>query len=246
MIVAIAPLGDQNEWRLTDYGACDQGDPSLDSGGGDPNLGPAPDAGPSPTPVDSPPPDSPTPPDSGLDSGRTHCMCADPVERPMETIPIREIFGAIFDPISVPAPTDERFPIELGGDGLQIMVAGPGGGGLLINVRWPGGLGILKSSGAGPVAGTSGSAGTGSGSSGGSGVIYVDPRGNAIPVPPGGSITTSPDGRWIQVRDANGNPTGARIDNGHPDHSDPRAQDPHAHVPGVTNPDGTPWLPIAQ
>ena len=27
-------------------------------------------------------------------------------------------------------------------------------------------------------------------------------------------------------------------------HSDPRAQGPHAHVPEVTNDDGTPWLPI--
>jgi hypothetical protein len=41
-------------------------------------------------------------------------------------------------------------------------------------------------------------------------------------------------------------PTGTRIDGGHPatTHSDPRAQVPHAHVPGVKNPDGTPWLPI--
>lgn len=29
-----------------------------------------------------------------------------------------------------------------------------------------------------------------------------------------------------------------------PAHTDPRARRPHGHVPGVTNPDGTPWLPI--
>lgn len=76
------------------------------------------------------------------------------------------------------------------------------------------------------------------------GTIFVDPYGNAIPTPVGGSITGSPDGRWIQGRDADGNPTGVRIDAGHDSHSDPRAQDPHAHVPGVANPDGTPWLPV--
>jgi hypothetical protein len=34
-----------------------------------------------------------------------------------------------------------------------------------------------------------------------------------------------------------------RLDNGHPSHADPRAQAPHIHVPGMSNPDGTPWLP---
>ena len=76
--------------------------------------------------------------------------------------------------------------------------------------------------------------------------IVVDSRGNAIPLNPGEYLTRSPDGRWVQVRDARGNPTGTRIDGPHNPrtHSDPRAQEPHAHVPGVTNPDGTPWLPI--
>jgi hypothetical protein len=27
-------------------------------------------------------------------------------------------------------------------------------------------------------------------------------------------------------------------------HPDPRAQQPHGHLPGVTNPDATPWQPI--
>ena len=78
------------------------------------------------------------------------------------------------------------------------------------------------------------------------GTIYVDPKGNAIPTPSGGSITGSPDGKWIQGRDPQGNPTGVRIDGPHNPvgHPDPRAQSPHAHVPGVTNPDGTPWLPV--
>jgi RHS repeat-associated protein len=78
--------------------------------------------------------------------------------------------------------------------------------------------------------------------------IVVDPKGNAIPLKPGEYITGSPDGRFIQVRDATGQPTGLRIDGPHKpaSHPDPRAQVPHAHVPGVTNPDGTPWLPIRQ
>ncbi len=61
-------------------------------------------------------------------------------------------------------------------------------------------------------------------------------------------ITGSPDGRFVHVRDANGQPTGVRIDGGHnpAGHPDPRAQGPHGHVPGVTNPDGTPWLPIRE
>jgi len=80
------------------------------------------------------------------------------------------------------------------------------------------------------------------------GTIFVDSKGNAIPAPLGGSITGSPDGRYIQARDANGNPTGVRIDGGHSPktHTDPRALGPHGHVPGVTNADGTPWLPIKQ
>ena len=78
------------------------------------------------------------------------------------------------------------------------------------------------------------------------GTFFVDPKGNAIPTPPGGKITGSPDGRFIQARDAAGNPTGVRLDGPHNPklHPDPRAQQPHGHVPGVTNPDGTPWLPV--
>ena len=78
------------------------------------------------------------------------------------------------------------------------------------------------------------------------GTIYVDSKGNAMVSPPGGRITGSPDGRYIQVRDAAGRQTGTRIDAGHNPrkHPDPRARQPHGHVPGVTNPDGTPWLPI--
>jgi hypothetical protein len=80
-------------------------------------------------------------------------------------------------------------------------------------------------------------------------VIIVTPGGNAVPVPPGGTLGSSPNGKWIEVKNANGTP-GIRIDDGHTPkgpndpHNDPRAQVPHAHVPGVTNPDGTPWLPV--
>ena len=77
-------------------------------------------------------------------------------------------------------------------------------------------------------------------------VTIVDPAGNAIPVGAGEQVTGSPDGRWIQVRDDKGNPTGTRLDGPHnpSSHSDPRAQKPHGHVPGANNPDGTPWLPV--
>ena len=80
----------------------------------------------------------------------------------------------------------------------------------------------------------------------GEGTIYVDPKGNAIPTPPEGKIEGSPDGDYIQAKDKNNCPTGVRKDGGHNpnSHSDPRAQAPHAHVPGITNPDGTPWLPV--
>jgi hypothetical protein len=63
--------------------------------------------------------------------------------------------------------------------------------------------------------------------------IVVDSKGNAIPLKPGEYVTGSPDGRFIQVRDASGNPTGLRIDGPHKpaSHPDPRAQVPHAHVP---------------
>lgn len=90
--------------------------------------------------------------------------------------------------------------------------------------------------------------GDGDGDAQSGGTIYVDPQGNAIPTPPDGGITGSPDGDYIQGRDANGNPTGIRKDGGHnpAGHPDPRAQQPHGHVPGVTNPDGTPWLPVNQ
>ncbi len=76
--------------------------------------------------------------------------------------------------------------------------------------------------------------------------FVVDPKGNVIPLKPGETLTGSPNGKWLQVRDANGNPTGMRLDGGHKPttHPDPRAQVPHAHVPGGTNPDGTPWLPV--
>ena len=77
-------------------------------------------------------------------------------------------------------------------------------------------------------------------------VNVVDRDGNTIPVGEGEEITRSPNDQWVQVRDRNGNQTGTRIDGPHnPEtHDDPRALAPHAHRPGVTNQDGTPWLPI--
>lgn len=78
------------------------------------------------------------------------------------------------------------------------------------------------------------------------GPFTVSPKGDAVPTPPGGRAASSPDGRFIQALDANGKPTGVRLDGAHNPlkHPDPRAQQPHGHVPGMTNPDGTPWLPV--
>ena len=83
-------------------------------------------------------------------------------------------------------------------------------------------------------------------------VMIVDSAGNTIPVKGGNLLTGSKDGKWIQERqpakDPKGVATGLRKDGGgHPQglkHLDPRSRKPHGHVPGVTNPDGTPWLPI--
>lgn len=76
-------------------------------------------------------------------------------------------------------------------------------------------------------------------------VTVVDSNGNAIPVSSGEQISTSPNGDYQQVRDKAGNPTGVRLDRGgHRTHSDPVAKGPHGHVPGVTQPNGNPHLPI--
>ncbi|MBS7662409.1 RHS repeat protein [Pseudomonas lalucatii] len=76
-------------------------------------------------------------------------------------------------------------------------------------------------------------------------VIVVDENGNAIPVEPGQSVNSSPNGDYQQVVGADGRPTGDRLDRGgHRNQSDPRAQGPHGHRPGVTTPDGNPHLPI--
>ncbi|NDE82136.1 MAG: hypothetical protein EB051_00765, partial [Chlamydiia bacterium] len=82
-------------------------------------------------------------------------------------------------------------------------------------------------------------------------VVVVDEAGNAIKVPEGNWLTGTKDGKWVQERapdgTTKGQETGTRKDGGHkpgPQHTDPRSLEPHAHVPGVTNPDGTPWLPI--
>ncbi len=75
-------------------------------------------------------------------------------------------------------------------------------------------------------------------------VIVVNGNGVGIPIDEGESIGSSPDGNWQEVKDADGNRTGTRVDAGHPKtHDDPRAQGPHGHRDGVVNPDGTPWLP---
>ena len=72
-----------------------------------------------------------------------------------------------------------------------------------------------------------------------------DAEGNIIPVPEGYQLEGTKDGKWIQVKDGDKDPTGIRKDGGgHPREKDVRGKEPHGHVPGVNNPDGTPWLPI--
>ncbi|WP_175597222.1 RHS repeat domain-containing protein [Peristeroidobacter soli] len=76
-------------------------------------------------------------------------------------------------------------------------------------------------------------------------VTVIDSHGNAIPVSAGEEIAASPNGDYQQVRDKAGNPTGVRLDRGgHRTHADPSAKGPHGHVPGVTQPNGNPHLPI--
>ena len=77
-------------------------------------------------------------------------------------------------------------------------------------------------------------------------IFAVDLHGNAILVEPGEQLTGSPNGSFLQVKDAEGNPTGMRIDGPHNPlrHMDLRALQPHAPIPGITNEDGTLWLPI--
>ena len=62
----------------------------------------------------------------------------------------------------------------------------------------------------------------------------VDEAGNAIKVPQGNWLTGTKDGKWIQVKDGGG----------HTREKDVRGREPHSYIPGVLNPDGTPWLPI--
>lgn len=76
-------------------------------------------------------------------------------------------------------------------------------------------------------------------------VIVVDENGNAIPVGQGEQVKGSPNGDYQQVLGSDGRPTGVRLDRGsHSNQSDPAAQGPHGHVPGVTTSDGNPHLPI--
>ncbi|NFV79203.1 hypothetical protein G4223_03655, partial [Magnetospirillum aberrantis SpK] len=76
-------------------------------------------------------------------------------------------------------------------------------------------------------------------------VIVGDSKGNNIPLAPGEQIQGSPNGDYVQVKDPRGKPTGVRGDyGGHPNQADPAAQEPHAHRPGVTQPDGNPHLPV--
>ena len=77
-------------------------------------------------------------------------------------------------------------------------------------------------------------------------VMVVDEKGNVIPVKNGQYLTGSSDGKWTQVRESDNKPTGLRKDGAHNPltHDDERALVPHAHVPGITNDDGTPWMQI--
>ncbi len=81
------------------------------------------------------------------------------------------------------------------------------------------------------------------------GPVFVDPAGNAFPAPPGGSLGSSPNGMWREVKDSNGDPVvpAIRMDGEHPaSHAGNAGARPHGHQDGITNPDGTPWLPVRE
>jgi len=84
------------------------------------------------------------------------------------------------------------------------------------------------------------------------GVVIVDEKGNAIPVKKGNWLTGSKNGKWLQEMmpgGPKGVPSGLRKDGGGhppPKHTNPKANNPHAHVPGITNLDGTEWLPLRE
>jgi len=64
-------------------------------------------------------------------------------------------------------------------------------------------------------------------------------------VPKDHKVDGTRDGKWLQVKDADDIPTGTRKDGGgHSREKDVRGRHPHGHIPGVSNSDGTPWLPI--
>jgi len=80
-------------------------------------------------------------------------------------------------------------------------------------------------------------------------VIVVDEKGNAIPVKQGQKLEGSSDGKFVQVKDSAGKPTGDRLDGGgHPKHQDPLSKAPHAHRVDsngkVITKNGNPHLPI--
>jgi hypothetical protein len=78
------------------------------------------------------------------------------------------------------------------------------------------------------------------------GTFHVDPKGNVVPTPHGGRITSC--GRSLRSSTGLGRQPDRRpgwMDRTSPPTTPiPRAQQPDGHVPGVSNPDGTPWLPI--
>ncbi|MDE3056020.1 MAG: RHS repeat protein [Verrucomicrobiota bacterium] len=76
-------------------------------------------------------------------------------------------------------------------------------------------------------------------------VFVGDAQGNIIPVPNNHQLEGTKNGKWIQVKDKDKIPTGTRKDGGgHSREKDIRGREPHGHVHGITNADGTPWLPI--
>jgi RHS repeat-associated protein len=76
-------------------------------------------------------------------------------------------------------------------------------------------------------------------------VVVVDKYGNAMPVEAGQSMKSSPNGDYQQVRGADGQPTGDRLDRGgHRTQPDQQARQPHAHRSGVVDDNGNRHLPI--
>ncbi|ALN65148.1 RHS Repeat family protein [Lysobacter antibioticus] len=152
----------------------------------------------------------------------------------LEFLALRGVLAFAAADAVTPEPSDAAAPLKLAGYGAAI--AGTAIGGAIV---WAANeaMDAPADSGAGNTNPYNGPVD--------SPVVVVDSDGNAIPVEQGEQLKGSPDGRYQQVLGQDGKPTGTRVDKGgHRGQSDPKAQGPHGHRPGVTDETGNPHLPL--